>query len=91
MEDYVVYDYRELTDDNGYLLYDSPDEYDVFGLFYYENENVFKDDDGFIVWDIFNYITPNDLYLFRKTHETMFVNHKTIPNMIGELYYPDDN
>lgn len=35
-------------------------------LYYYEDENIFVDDDGHIVYDIFKYITPQNLYLFKK-------------------------
>jgi hypothetical protein len=74
--------------DNDMGLYVSPDELDVFSFFYYPDQNVFKDYDGYIIWDLFNYITPNDLYLFRRTETTMFIKHKKLDNTIIEIYYP---
>jgi hypothetical protein len=40
----------------------------VFHLYYYEDENIFIDDGGFIVYDLFSIVTPQDLFLFRKDH-----------------------
>ena len=86
------YDYRAETDENGYLNhYDSPDELDVVTLFYNNEENKFIDKDGWIVWDIFKYITPNDLYLFRKKKECMVVPYQTAPGWLCELYYSEDD
>ena len=64
------------------------DELDVVSFFYDVWANVFMDDDGYIVWDLFNYITPNDLYLFRRNKVTIIVFHRTILNRACELYYP---
>ena len=38
----------------------------VFYLYYYEDENLFTDDGGHVVYDIYNLITPQDLYMFRN-------------------------
>ena len=83
-----IYDHREATDDNGYLLYDSPNELDVICLFYDREKNKFLDEDGFIVWDIYRYITPTDVYLFKSKKECMFVTHRSLRNTLCELYYP---
>lgn len=37
----------------------------VFYLYYYEEENFFTDEDGWIIYDLFNIITPLNLYLFQ--------------------------
>ena len=37
----------------------------VFYLYYYEEENFFTDENGWIIYDLFNIITPLDLYLFQ--------------------------
>ena len=38
----------------------------VLYLLYYEAQNVFTDDEGQLVLDLYNIITPSDLFLFRK-------------------------
>ncbi len=62
---------------------------DSFGLFYDEERNVFYDEDGFIIWSIFEIISPNDLLLFKKNKEYMLVHHQTMPEVLVELYYPE--
>ena len=60
---------------------------DVY-LFYEKGDNVFLDEDGYIIWDIFSLVTPNDLYLFRLHGEDMCVPHKTLPGVFCHLYHP---
>lgn len=85
------YDYRAETDSNGYLnYYDSPDELDIVCLFYDEISRKFIDENGVMIWDIFRYITPNDLYLFRQKKECMVIPWRTSPGWLIELYYPVD-
>ena len=64
---------------------------DSVGLFYDADRNVFIDEDGFIIWSIFEVITPNDLFLFKRNQEYMLVRHRSIPELLVELYYPDDD
>ena len=64
---------------------------DSVGLFYDAERNVFIDEDGFIIWSIFEVITPNDLFLFKRNREYMLVQHRTMPEVLVELYYPDDD
>ena len=40
----------------------------VFYLYYYERDNMFTDEDGNIIYDLFTLITPQDLFLFRYDH-----------------------
>lgn len=68
-------------DPGGYL--------DAIGLFYDTDQNVFVGEDGFIVWSIFELITPNDLLLFRERKDYMVVDHRTLDNVVVELYYPN--
>ena len=63
----------------------------MIGLFYDRDENVFIDEDGFIVWSIFEAITPNDLFLFKLNKAYMLVQHRTMTKVLVELYYPDDD
>lgn len=37
----------------------------IFYMYYYEDVNLFTDDDGHVIYDIFTIITPQDLFLFR--------------------------
>lgn len=67
------------------------DEHEVepIGLFYNREDNVFIDDDfGNEVTNIFEFITPNDLYLFHLHKQYMIVRHRSQPGVICELYYP---
>jgi hypothetical protein len=65
-------------------------EEEVMALYYLKDDNVFMDGEGEIVFEIFEVISPNDLYLFRLNKDNMIVNHHTIPGMCVELYWPDE-
>lgn len=67
------------------------DENNVIGLFYDAEQNIFVDEDGFIVWSIFDVIAPNDLYLFHQSREYTLVPHRSIPKLMVEIYYPEDD
>lgn len=43
-------------------------------MLYYEEDNRFEDCDGHIIFDIFSYITPNDLMIFRKNRKSDVIN-----------------
>lgn len=64
--------------------------YDNLALYYDEENNVFIDGEGEVVFEIFEIITPNDLYLFKHNKIDVIVNHSTIPGALVELYFPDD-
>ena len=51
------------------------EEVDAIGLFWDRDHNVFINEDGFIIWSIFEIITPGDLLLFRQNCDYMCVNH----------------
>lgn len=59
-------------------------------LYYLKEDNVFIDGEGEIVFEIFEIITPNDLYLFKRHKAYMIVNHCTEPQIFVELYWPED-
>lgn len=63
---------------------------EVIGLFYDADKNVFVDEDGYVVWSIFSLITPNDLFLFHAHKEYLMVNHRSDPNTLIEIFYPDN-
>lgn len=61
----------------------------VYSLFYDADHNWFVDEDGEIVYNMYQYITPNDLYLFKRSKCYMvfpFVQEKGVSI---ELYYPN--
>ena len=62
---------------------------DTVGLFYDPRINRFEDEDGFIVWSIFEIVTPNDIYLFRHNQEYMLVPHRQFKDVGVELFYPE--
>jgi len=64
---------------------------DSIGIFYDIERNVFIDEDGFIIWAIFELITPNDLFLFKQNKEYMLVQHRAMQEVLVEMYYPDDD
>jgi len=37
----------------------------VLHIYYHDRENIFTDDDGHVIYDLFDIITPQDLFLFR--------------------------
>ena len=67
------------------------DENNVIGLFYDAEQNVFIDEDGFVIWSIFEIISPNDLYLFKEKCEYFLIPHRSCPDLMIELYYPEDD
>jgi hypothetical protein len=46
-------------------------------LHYNPEENVMRDMNEYIIFNIFKFITPNDLYLFKKNKENMVVLGKS--------------
>lgn len=53
----------------------------IFYLYYYESENFFIDEDGWIIYNLFDIIAPLDLYLFRidKTYNVFpMVGHDDV-------------
>ena len=70
-----------------YNRYDDTD--DIITLYYDIHCNHFTDEDGVEVDFIFNYITPDELYLFRYNAETMYVPCSFLRGVTVELVYPD--
>jgi len=67
------------------------DDQGTVGLFYDKELNSFYDEDGFPIWNIFDFITPNDLFLFHHHKEYMLVPCTGIPEAYCELFYPEDD
>lgn len=64
---------------------------DAMAFFYDVVNNVFLDEDGFIVWNMLEFVTPNDLYLFRHHEQYMVFQHRSLPGIMCELYYPEED
>lgn len=63
---------------------------DRMALYFIEEDNVFMDGEGDVVIDeIFEVISPNDLYLLKRNKENMVVRHRTEPGIIVELFWPE--
>jgi len=45
----------------------------VIVMFYDYENNYFIDENGFIIYELFRYITPNELLLFKQTNEDLFL------------------
>lgn len=45
----------------------------VIVMFYDYENNYFVDDTGTIIYDLFKYITPNELLLFKQMNEDLFI------------------
>jgi len=41
---------------------------EVWRIFWNRDENVFYDVHGYVIVNIFEFLTPNDIYLFRQDH-----------------------
>jgi hypothetical protein len=49
------------------------DEHDDYVLEYDARNNYFTDEDGCIICNIFRFVSPNDLYLFKSKRKNMVV------------------
>lgn len=62
---------------------------DICTLYYDVKNNYMIDDSGSIVYNIYKYITPKQLFLFKKNQEdTIILSGSNIPT---ELIYPNKN
>lgn len=41
-------------------------------MFYFAEENHFVDENGFIIYNLFDYVSPNELKIFKMEDEDMF-------------------
>lgn len=59
----------------------------LFPLYYNVYENIFYQEGGWVVYDIFMYITPYELLLFKERREDMLIQDPRHSFLIG-LFYP---
>lgn len=68
---------------------DTDDYSDICQPMYYDDKNnVMIDADGFPIFNIFDYITPNELFMFKRNKETTMVL-STSGEAFIELVYPE--
>jgi len=77
------------------MIYNQDGIQEAIGLFFDVENNLFIDEDGFYVWNIYEIITPNDLMVFKSTADDrssvpFVVKHRTFKEIAVELYFPDD-
>jgi hypothetical protein len=65
-------------------------DYDVIGIFYDVDRNLFIDEDGFVIYSIFELITPADLMLFRYYERDTIFTHRSMKGVLIEMYWPDE-
>lgn len=58
----------------------------IFYIFWSETENCFYDEDGFRIINILDYITPNDLFLFRQDHGCCLFPHRQNKDLFCEIF-----
>lgn len=63
---------------------------DVCGVFYDIDNNWFVDEDGFVIYNIFELVSPNDVYLFKDKKDYMLVPCVYDPTYGVEIFFPDD-
>ncbi len=61
---------------------------EIFSIFYHPEFNVFQDQDGDIVFDIFSIISPNRLLLMKKNGGTFYTTHPICKDVICEIVFP---
>ena len=66
-------------------------EKSVFHLYYYEGENIFKDEKNTIIYNPFKVITPQDLFLFRHDYGINLFPMRNNPSRLCEIILiPDE-
>lgn len=81
-----------LTTDGHIYDLNLEDEYESMTIFYDSERNVFMDEGGYIVYNIYDYVTPNQLFIFREKQDDMFFKNYSdrMESMVYvELIYPE--
>lgn len=47
--------------------------YEIVTLFFIVDENYFVDERGFVLYDIFRILTPDQLMIFKKNHKVICI------------------
>lgn len=62
---------------------------ETFGIYYDADNNWFIDEDGYVIYDIYDLITPNDVFLFKERLRYMIVSYKHNKKIGVEINFPD--
>jgi hypothetical protein len=80
-----------INSDDGETVYEIvapiPDEVEVLTFYYDKKHNVMMNTEGYVMFNIFAYIRPNDLYMFKKNKDDMRLYGRD--GQIVELIYQD--
>ena len=62
----------------------------VMVMFYDYENNYFVDENGFVIYELFRYITPSELLTFKTTNEDLFIlrSNGDYIEMIAPDYLP---
>jgi hypothetical protein len=64
---------------------------EIFYMYYIEEDNIFADQDYYIIYNPFLYITPNDLFLFRYDNAHNLFPMVDNPNILCQIVpIPDE-
>lgn len=61
---------------------------ECISLYYMPGQNIFVNSEGHTVTDIYYYVDPNDLLIFKYHQETMVIKNGL--DVLVELVYPDE-
>lgn len=67
-------------------LHDLHYDGDLFPLYYDVEDNMFYQEGGWITYDIFTYITPQELMIFKNRKEDMCIQNPRHGFLIGLMY-----
>ena len=59
-------------------------------FYYYPDENIIRDSDGNIIYDIFRFITPNQLLILKDTKQTITIESRKFDAMIFVHYLEEE-
>lgn len=57
--------------------------------FFYSKENYFVDEMGDVIYDVYRYVPPNIVYLFKRNKEYMLFKNEN--GIMIEMHYLDDD
>lgn len=58
-------------------------------LYYYPEENCFRDEDGYTIYDVFKYLTPGELTMFKREKDSYFLLYGKL-GLVELLYLEED-
>lgn len=67
------------------------EEGSLYTIFYWEVNNIFTTEDDEIIYSIFTFITPLDLYLFRHGNENIFTMRSSPNDLIEIITVPEQS